>query len=475
MIERTRDDIEDSTAPACDGDASDAPHRQHWFPVTFEVDLDPTTLTRVTLHGTGYVLFRATDGALSCLPDRCPHRSARLSDGRLAGGRVECLYHGWTFEGSGACTHIPQLAPGVPIPPRATLQSVPIEVVEGIVWVWGGRVEDADPANIVRIPALSRADVRTIDYTSDLPYGQEALVENVLDFAHIHIAHDGARGGGHRAHAGPLAFDIEECGADGFRAAFRSPSMDATTQAGHTAGATVSFDAPNLVHYVSEYSDDSRIAGLALFSMPLEHDRCRLVYRAYSNFWPKRDLDRPRWREHIHQMELLEQDMAVVMGQTEELNNERRALSDLWLPIKSSDQLVLQYRRWIETNAARTPGALGWRTRNDVPRSSAAPPDLDRMSLHTRHCSSCRAALARMERRRVAACYVAFLATVAAALMSLPLSLLPAAVSLGALVIGVRAHRTIGDLTGGPSPPDPAADSLAARSGSSDTDEGLRG
>ncbi len=74
MIERAREDVEGSPKRArCQG-ASEEAHRQHWFPAAFEVDVDPSALTRVTLYGTGYVLFRSKDGALSCLPDRCPHR-----------------------------------------------------------------------------------------------------------------------------------------------------------------------------------------------------------------------------------------------------------------------------------------------------------------------------------------------------------------------------------------------------------------
>ena len=461
MIESAREDTTSPSAAERGGrdDGRDAPYLQHWFPVAFEVDLDRKALTRVTVHGSGFVLFYGPEERLACLPDRCPHRSARLSDGRRTGaGTVECLYHGWGFAGDGLCTGIPQLPRDTAIPPRAHLAPVPLEVVQGIVWIWPGRRDDVDPASITRIAALDRPDMRTIDYVSDLPYGQEALVENVLDFAHIHIAHDGARGGGHRAHAGPLAFEIEERGPAGFGAEFRSPTMDESDRSERTEGARVDFDAPNLVHYVSSYSSGDRIAGLALFSAPLHHDRCRLVYRAYSNFWPKQDLKRPRWREHIHQMELLEQDMAVVMGQTRELASDGRALRDLWLPIKTSDQLVLQYRRWVEAHAADTPGALGWRTRNDVPPSSHAPPALDRMTLHTQHCAACREALRRFLRERRAAGGTAFVATVGAALVGLPFGLLPASAAVAAALWGVRAHATIERLTGGPAPPPPSTD-----------------
>ncbi|MFT5734751.1 MAG: phenylpropionate dioxygenase-like ring-hydroxylating dioxygenase large terminal subunit, partial [Planctomycetota bacterium] len=56
--------------------------QEHWYPVAFEQDLVPTGLKRIQLLGKGYVLFRGEDGDLACLEDRCPHRMARLSDGR---------------------------------------------------------------------------------------------------------------------------------------------------------------------------------------------------------------------------------------------------------------------------------------------------------------------------------------------------------------------------------------------------------
>lgn len=149
-------------------------------------------------------------------------------------------------------------------------------------------------------------------------------------------------------------------------------------------------------------------------------------------------------------MDLLEQDMAVVMGQSEELGTDERPLRDVWLPIKSSDQLVLQYRRWIEDHAAKTPGALGWRTRNDVPPSSGDRPDIGRHALHTRHCSACREALGRMEQVRRYGAISAFGATIAAALASGPISLVAAGAAILAVVTALRANRNITELTRGP-------------------------
>lgn len=37
-------------------------------------------------------------------------RLAKLSEGQLIDGRLECLYHGWQFEGEGKCVKIPQVS-----------------------------------------------------------------------------------------------------------------------------------------------------------------------------------------------------------------------------------------------------------------------------------------------------------------------------------------------------------------------------
>ena len=37
-------------------------------------------------------------------------RLAKLSEGQVIDGQLECLYHGWQFNGSGQCTRIPQVS-----------------------------------------------------------------------------------------------------------------------------------------------------------------------------------------------------------------------------------------------------------------------------------------------------------------------------------------------------------------------------
>jgi vanillate O-demethylase monooxygenase subunit len=72
----------------------------HWHPVL------PSTKLRkrpvgVRLAGRHLVLFRGTDARPAALDDVCPHRRMRLSAGSVVGGRLQCPYHGWTFDCAG--------------------------------------------------------------------------------------------------------------------------------------------------------------------------------------------------------------------------------------------------------------------------------------------------------------------------------------------------------------------------------------
>src|SRR5919197_3616893 len=106
----------------------------HWFIACSSRDLRRRTLA-VTIQGVPIVLFRRADGRPGALEDRCPHRNAPLSAGRVRHGELECGYHGWRFDDRGTCVAVPGLA--TPPEARAT-QAVafPSREQDGYVWVY---------------------------------------------------------------------------------------------------------------------------------------------------------------------------------------------------------------------------------------------------------------------------------------------------------------------------------------------------
>ena len=167
--------------------------RRHWYPACRSVDLGRVPLA-IELMETPLVLFRDSAGAPHALLDRCPHRNAPLSLGRVdQAGSLACGYHGWSFDGRGTCTAVP----GLDIEPDSPTRRVSTHVAtesDGFVWVWGE--PDAQPTGRpFPLPRLEdRDDARRIGRTvfvCDLDSTLHAALENALDVPHTAFLHGG--------------------------------------------------------------------------------------------------------------------------------------------------------------------------------------------------------------------------------------------------------------------------------------------
>ena len=145
------------------------------------------TLHAVRLLNEDLVLYRKQDGQVAALEDSCPHRRLPLSMGRLVGDAVECGYHGLVFDCSGGCVKAPGSAQ---IPKRATVRSYPCVERYGLIWIWMGRPEDADPSKIIEIkewddPAwgVNRGDAMV------LACNYLYITDNLLDPSHVSWVH----------------------------------------------------------------------------------------------------------------------------------------------------------------------------------------------------------------------------------------------------------------------------------------------
>jgi len=99
----------------------------------------------IRLDGSGYVLWRDSAGAARGLLDRCAHRFAPLSRGRVrADGRLACPYHGWHYDGAGT-----GCSPSSPEIAKCRVPSLSVVERHGYIWVAGPGVPEE------RMPALA--------------------------------------------------------------------------------------------------------------------------------------------------------------------------------------------------------------------------------------------------------------------------------------------------------------------------------
>jgi len=137
---------------------------------------------RVLIAGQAFVIFRS-GGALHCLTDRCPHRFAPLSLGRVVADTIECPYHGWRFDGTGRCRAVPGLlepVPNVVVPPHAVREA------NGLVYISPEAVRGVPYPGVLSGPGTVSSVVENRVRSSLID-----VAENILDATHTHFTHSG--------------------------------------------------------------------------------------------------------------------------------------------------------------------------------------------------------------------------------------------------------------------------------------------
>ncbi|PAJ85339.1 hypothetical protein CJO66_12290 [Burkholderia ubonensis] len=174
--------------------ATDRFIRNTWYVAMWASDLPPGKLISRTILNEPVLLFRKEDGSVAAIIDRCSHRFAPLSMGKLLpGDRVQCIYHGLEFGPDGTCVKNPH--GNCMVPAAAHLRSYPVEERHSLIWIWMG-TKTADPATI---PDYSCLDNRPVLHVTQPGYlkvhaNYELVVDNLLDLSHTSYVHAGVLG-----------------------------------------------------------------------------------------------------------------------------------------------------------------------------------------------------------------------------------------------------------------------------------------
>lgn len=149
---------------------------------------------KVMLAGEALVVFRNKEGKAGALLDRCPHRGVSLALGnRTPDGCIECPFHGWRFDTTGACTHVPFNEVPDHKRERLSARALPTEEIGGVIWIYTGFGEPTafEPPPLLKDPTrlnTPSSHLWNVHWTR--------AMENMLDFPHLPYAHAGTIGRG---------------------------------------------------------------------------------------------------------------------------------------------------------------------------------------------------------------------------------------------------------------------------------------
>ena len=306
-----------------------------WTPALPLAGLDGN-LQSLEIAGERLVAFRSNDAPWQVLLDRCPHRGAALSLGKVtADGALQCRYHGWRFDGAGQCLKVPfnDLTATALAKIRAT--AIPCRELAGCLWVYTGIEASDEPA----LPPQLEGPARQFGtYSQEWSAHWTRAVENFIDFTHPPYAHRdtiGAYSYEFAERGGTAEVDIEEHAtgmtmtnfmgrrSHGFQAEWYAPNM---TQ--------LHFGPGNALHVYSIPVNGSHTRVLTVRALPPGEDPVQWSKRAAA-------ID-----HHI-----LDEDRLIVESQPGDVAEADHEIS------VATDAPTVHFRRWYRRLLAGRPAA----------------------------------------------------------------------------------------------------------------------
>lgn len=173
--------------------------KNQWYAVLASKEVKKNELLSVIRLGEKMVFWRTQEGNVQCLYDRCAHRGAKLSAGKVIESRIQCPFHGFEYDGKGNCTLIPAKGKKAAVPDYIKVRSYHAEDSMNFIWIYWSD-EAIDKKDLPPIPIFE-------ELTKEFQYGEivdywsvhySRVIENQLDVIHLPFVHKNTIGRGNK-------------------------------------------------------------------------------------------------------------------------------------------------------------------------------------------------------------------------------------------------------------------------------------
>lgn len=235
-----------------------------WYAAVSADEVGKNKPIAVRRFGQDLVVWRNAEGKPVVMEDNCPHRSVKLSLGKIKNGALVCAFHGFEFGSDGGCLLVPET--GKPAP-NLKCRSIRCQESHGFIWLWHGPDQEATTT----LPWFEDLDdgLSWSQFKSEWPCHITRCIENQLDYAHLPYVHASTIGGGFdvTGHDGDFELDesaVKLClGKDYFK--FKFPniwSLQIVPKKFYQFIAFVPIDQDNTLLYVRAYQRFITVAGI---------------------------------------------------------------------------------------------------------------------------------------------------------------------------------------------------------------------
>lgn len=308
-----------------------------WYAVLESKEVPRNKPVGVIRLGEKLVFWRDSHGQVVCQRDKCAHRGAAPSAGKVVGDCVECPFHGLQYDATGRCQLIPANGRITPVPERFQVRTYPAREAHGFIWLWWGETRQD-------LPPLPWFD----DLNDSFPYATfkdhwtvhySRAIENQLDVSHLPFVHYNTIGrGGRTLIDGPVT-RLEN---DRLRVWVYNRLDDGTAPLKPQdipepkGPALLHFHFPNL--WQNRLGDNMRVT---LAFVPVDEENTKLYLRFYGRFVRVPALDRLFCKlSNLGNRIILGQDKRVVLTQ-----QPKKTALDMGEKLFQGDRPIVAYRQ----------------------------------------------------------------------------------------------------------------------------------
>jgi phenylpropionate dioxygenase-like ring-hydroxylating dioxygenase large terminal subunit len=166
-----------------------------WYVILESKEIKRNKVLKVKRMGEELAVWRDNGGAIACIADRCCHRGASLSCGKLVNNELECPFHGFLYNRFGKVTLIPANGKNKKVPDSMFVKAYKTYEAHGLIWLWWGDEDKATEKpfffeELAEYSYASFQDLWNVHYTR--------AIENQLDVVHLPFVHHTTIGRGNK-------------------------------------------------------------------------------------------------------------------------------------------------------------------------------------------------------------------------------------------------------------------------------------
>lgn len=281
-----------------------------WFAILHKSDIKYNKPIAIYRFGINLVAWYDGNASVVVMEDRCPHRCAKLSLGKICQGKIVCPFHGFQFSSNGSCEFAPEFGRSIP---KLKVKTYRALIKCDMVWIfWGDDyVSDLDIGILDQIHTdfNSKYSMFTKSWNANIT----RCIENQLDYTHLPNVHHNTIGKNFVIPENPFFEMKNNC-------IYSSHSNKQNTTIANSI-----FIFPNawILNISSKFK-------LIVYFVPLDNHRTKLYLLSYRKFLNnriiKKMIDIP---VNFYNQIILKQDQKIVESQTMDFN--------------SSDELLMKH------------------------------------------------------------------------------------------------------------------------------------